>query len=172
LQGEILLDYTKRYLLGLGPFGESSVFTKGPEIIQSVETPYGKIGISICRDMSFPSFLRQAAKDNVDIMLSPSYDWPKSPAPWYLTSTIENGFSFVRPTYNGYSYAADYHGKELAHMDSDQTKEGIMYSDIPVKGIKVLYPILGDLLGWLSVIMMFVLIGLAFFKKSLVDSDK
>jgi apolipoprotein N-acyltransferase len=100
-------------------------------------TPYGKIGISICRDMSFPSFLRQAAKDNVDIMLSPSYDWPKSPAPWYLTSTIENG----------YSYAADYHGKELAHMDSDQTKEGI-------------------LLGWLSVIMMFVLIGLAFFKKS------
>ena len=60
---------------------------------------------------------------------------------------------------------ADYHGKELAHMDSDQTEEGIMYSDIPVKGIKVLYPILGDLLGWLSVIMMFVLIGLVFFKK-------
>ncbi len=163
--GEILLDYTKRYLLGLGPFGESGVFNKGPEIIQSVETPYGKIGISICRDMGFPSFLRQAPKDNVDIMLSPSYDWPKSPTAWYLTSTIENGFSFVRPTYNGYSYAADYHGKELAHMDSDQTEEGIMYSDIPVKGIKVLYPILGDLLGWLSVIMMFVLIGLVFFKK-------
>ena len=170
--GEILLDYTKRYLLGLGPFGESAVFNKGPEIIQSVETPYGKIGISICRDMSFPSYLRQAPKDNVDIMLSPSYDWPKSPAAWYLTSTIENGFSFVRPTYNGYSYAADYHGKELAHMDSDQTEKGIMYSDIPVKGIKVLYPILGDLLGWLSVIFLLVLIGLAFFKKNLASSDK
>jgi len=170
--GEILLDYTKRYLLGLGPFGETSVFKKGPEIIQSHETPFGKIGISICRDMSFPSFLRQAAKDNVDIMLSPSFDWPKSPSAWYLTSTIENGFSLVRPTYNGYSYAADYHGKELAHMDSDQTKEGIMYSDVPVKGIKVLYPVLGDLLGWLSLIIMFVLIGLVFFKKSLVNSDR
>lgn len=163
--GEILLDYTKRYLLGLGPFGESSVFNKGPEIIQSVETPYGKIGISICRDMAFPSYLRQAAKDNVDIMLSPSYDWPKSPSAWYLTSTIENGFSFVRPTYNGYSYAADYNGNELVHMDSDQTEEGIMYSYIPIKGIKVLYPTLGDLLGWLSVIIMFILIGLIFFKK-------
>lgn len=171
-KGEILLDYTKRYLLGLGPFGELSVFNKGPEIIQSVETPYGKIGISICRDMSFPSFIRQAPKDNVDIMLSPSYDWPKSPAAWYLTSTIENGFSFVRPTYNGYTYAADYHGKELAHMDSDQTENGIMYSDIPVNGIKVLYPILGDLLGWLCVILMFVVFGLMFFKKNLINSDK
>jgi apolipoprotein N-acyltransferase len=170
--GEILLDYTKRYLLGLGPFGESGVFNKGPEIIQSVETPYGKIGISICRDMAFPSYLKQAAKDNVDIMLSPSYDWPKSPTAWYLASTIENGFSFVRPTYNGYSYAADYHGNELAHMDSDQTEEGIMYSEIPTKGIKVLYPILGDSLGWLSVIVMFIFTALIFFKKDLVNSNK
>jgi len=168
--GDILLDYTKRYLLGIGPFGEASVFNKGPEIIQSTETPYGKIGISICRDMSFPSFIRQAAQNNVDIMLSPSYDWPKSPVAWYLTSTIENGFSFVRPTYNGYSYAADYHGNELAHMDSEQTEDGIMYSDVPVNGIKVMYPILGDLLGWLCVIAMVFLIGLVFFKKKSVNT--
>ena len=171
-KGEILLDYTKRYLLGIGPFGEASVFKKGPEIIQSAETPYGKIGISICRDMSFPSFIRQAAKDKVDIMLSPSYDWPKSPSAWYLTSTIENGFSFVRPTYNGYSYAADYNGNELAHMDSDQTKDGIMYAVVPDKGIKTLYPIIGDLLGWLSIIIMLLLIGLMFFQKRIVNSDK
>ena len=169
-KGEILLDYTKRYLLGVGPFGETGVFIKGAEIIQSAETPYGKIGISICRDMGFPSYLRQAAKSGVDIMLSPSYDWPKSPAAWYLTSTIENGFSFVRPTYNGYSYAADYHGNELAYMDSDQSEEGIMYSDVPVKGIKVMYPVIGDLLGWICVIGMFVLIGLVLFKKNLVNS--
>lgn len=166
--GEVLLDYTKRYLLGLGPFGESAVFHKGAEIIQSTETPYGNIGITICRDMGFPSYLRQAAKKDVDIMLSPSYDWPKSPAPWYLTSTIENGFSFVRPTYNGYSYAADYNGKVLAYMDSDLTEDGIMYSEIPVNGIKVVYPIIGDLLGWLSVLMMLVLIGATLFSKKLI----
>ena len=164
-KGEILLDYTKRYLLGLGPFGEASVFKKGPEIIQSVDTPYGRIGISICRDMSFPSYLRQASKAHVDIMLSPSYDWPKSPAPWYLTSTIENGFSFVRPTYNGHSYAADYHGTVLAYMDSDQTEEGIMYADIPVQGIKVFYPVIGDLFGWLNIAGLLILIGLIFLKK-------
>ena len=158
--GDILLDYTKRYLLGLGPFGEASVFKKGPEIIQSVATPYGNIGISICRDMSFPTFLRQAAKSRVDIMLSPSYDWPKSPSAWYLTSTIENGFSFVRPTYNGYSYAADYHGKELAHMDSDLSVDGIMYAEVPVEGIQVLYPRIGDLLGWINLLALALLIVL------------
>ena len=115
--------------------------------------------------MGFPAYIRQAAKENVDIMISPSYDWPKSPAAWYLTGTIENGFSFVRPVYNGYSYAADYHGNVLAHMDSDLTKDGIMYSDIPVRGIKVFYPLIGDLFGWLCLIVMFVLIGLMFTKK-------
>ena len=171
-KGEILLDYTKRYLLGIGPFGEAGVFKKGPEIIQSVETPYGKIGITICRDMGFPSYLRQAAKSDVDIVLSPSYDWPKSPAAWYLTSTIENGFSFVRPTYNGYSYTADYHGNELAYMKSDQSEEGIMYSDVPVQGIRVMYPVIGDLLGWICVMTMIVFIGITLFKKNLTKPKK
>ena len=157
--GEILLDYTKRYLLGFGPFGESGVFKKGAEVIQSVDTPFGRIGISICRDMSFPSFIRQAANDNVDIMLSPSYDWPKSSSAWYISSSIENGFSFVRPTYNGYSYASDFHGNELANMDTDETKNGIMYADVPTKGIKVLYPVIGDLLGWLCLVVFFMLIS-------------
>ena len=157
--GKIQLDYTKRYLLGFASFGETAVFKKGPEIIQSADTPYGRIGISICRDLGFPSYTRQAARKNVDIMLSPSYDWPKSPGPWYLTSTIENGFSLVRPTYNGYSYAADYHGKVLTHMDSEQTQDGIMYAEVPTKGIKTLYPMVGDALGWVCLIGMLGLIG-------------
>jgi len=157
-EGEILLDYSKRYLLGFGPFGETGVFKKGSEVIQSIQTPYGKIGLSICRDMGFPSYLSQAAKADVDIMLSPSYDWPKSSGPWYLLRTIENGFSFVRPTYNGYSYAADYHGRVLSFMDSEEEKEGIMYAEVPVKGIKTLYPVVGNILGWISLVGMVGLI--------------
>jgi apolipoprotein N-acyltransferase len=160
--GEIQLDYTKRYLFGFGPFGESAVFNKGPEIIQSADTPYGKIGISICRDVGFSSFMRQASRANVDIMLSPSYDWPKSYSPWYILSTIENGFCFVRPTYNGFTYAADYNGNVLATMDSDKTEDGIMYADVPIKGIKTLYSRVGDLLGWLCLI---ALIPLIFYPK-------
>lgn len=160
-KGEIKLDYSKRFLLGLGPFGETGVFKKGPEIIQSVNTLHGKIGISICRDMDFLSFIRQAGKANVDIMLSPSYDWPKSIGPGYSFRTIENGFSFIRPTYNGYSYAMDYNGNLLAHMDSDETKTGIMYANIPTKGVKTIYSKIGDLFAWLCVLgLIAIIIGL------------
>ena len=115
--------------------------------------------------------MRQAAAADVDIMLSPSYDWPKSHSAWYSTCAVENGFSFVRPTYNGYSYAADYNGKELVHMKSDDTKYGIMYADVPTQGIKTLYSMIGDLLGWLNV---FGLLGLIFFalKKRATASQK
>ncbi len=60
--GVIQLDYAKRYLLGIGPFGEASVFKKGAEIIQSTDTPYGRIGIAICRDMGFPSYIKHYRK--------------------------------------------------------------------------------------------------------------
>ena len=152
--GDIQLDYSKRYLFGFGNIGEPNVFKKGVEVIQITDTPYGRIGISICRDMDFPSYIRQAGRKNVDIMLGPSYDFPKSLGPGYWLRTIESGFSFVRPTYNGITFAADYNGNILAQMDSDQTEDGIMYADVPTKGIKTLYPVIGDLLGWLSVLVL------------------
>jgi len=150
-QGQIEIDYAKRYLLGFGEHGETGVFKKGPEIIQTADTPYGRIGISICRDMSFPPYIRQAGKKNVDIMLGPSYDFPKSTSCLYSLRSIENGFSFVRPVYNGVSFAVDYNGRLLARMDSDKTEDGILYADVPTKGIQTLYSTIGDLLGWLCV---------------------
>jgi apolipoprotein N-acyltransferase len=102
--------------------------------------------------MEFSSYARQAGQKDVDIMLNPSLDYPKSEGPNKSLRAIENGFSLVRPVYNGYSYAVDYNGKLLAHMDSDETENGIMYADVPTKGMKTLYSMIGDLLGWLCVL--------------------
>jgi apolipoprotein N-acyltransferase len=151
-EGAILIQYAKRYLLGFGELGETRVFKKGPENIQAAATPYGVIAVSTCRDMSFPPFIRQAGKKNVDVMLGPSYDFPKSVSPLYYLRAIENGFSFVRSTYNGISYAIDHNGNILAWMDSEQSKDGMMYADVPIKGVRTLYIFWGDLLGWASVI--------------------
>ena len=163
-QRGIEIDYTKRYLFGFGPFGETGAIKKGPEVIQTTDTPYGRIGISICRDMNFPQYIRQAGKNNVDIMLSPSYDFPKSTRPSYSLRAIENGFSFIRPTYNGISFAEDYNGKILAQMDSDKTENGIMYADVPTKGVKTIYSIIGDLLGWLCVLGLGVFVVMSVIK--------
>ncbi len=159
--GEILLDYTKRYLAGIGDLGETGVFVKGPEIIQSVDTPYGKIGLSICRDMEMAKYIKQAGKAGVDIMFSSAYEWPKSWFPSNIHKAIENGFSLVRPTYNGITHAQDYNGKILHQMDFDETDTGIMYADIPTKGVKTLYPRVGKLIGWLSALGLLILIVFA-----------
>jgi len=37
-------------------------------------------------------------------------------------------------------------------MDSDKTEDGIMYADVPAKGVKTIYLVIGDLLGWLCVL--------------------
>lgn len=151
--GEILLDYTKRYLFGIGDLGETGVYIKGPEIIQSVDTPYGKIAVSICRDMEFPHYIRQAGRANVDIMFSPAFEWPKGLVihSVYMRA-IENGFSLVRPTFNGITIAADYNGNILNQMDSDETEDGIMYADVPTKGVKTIYSTIGDSFAWLCVL--------------------
>jgi apolipoprotein N-acyltransferase len=166
-RGEVEIAYVKRYLLGFGPFGETAVMSKGAEVIQSTQTPYGRLGVATCRDMSFPPYIRQAGEQKVDIMLGPSYDWPKSEGPSYDLRAIENGFSFVRPTFNGVSFAVDYNGKMLADMDSDETRTGIMYVQVPTRGVKTIYSTIGDLFAWLSVLGMIGLVGfVVVFRKS------
>jgi apolipoprotein N-acyltransferase len=173
--GELVIDYRKRFLLGLGDmFGETQFYNKGPEVIQSVDTPYGRLGVSICRDMSFPAYARQAGEQQVDILFNPSFDYPKTTGEMYSLRAIENGFSMVRPVYNGYSYAVDPHGQLLASMDSDLTDTGIMYADVPTQGINTLYSNIGDLLAWICVIGLlgFIPLNMILRRKQKKDADQ
>lgn len=151
-QGKVQATYQKRFLVGFGQYGETGVFEKGPEVIQVVETSFGRIGLTICKDMNFQFYIRQAGMLGVDIMLSPSYDFPKSTSPSYYHRAIENGFSLVRPTYNGITYVEDFHGRVLGLMDSDASDDGILYADIPTRGVKTVYARFGDWLGWICVL--------------------
>jgi apolipoprotein N-acyltransferase len=65
---------------------------------------------------------------------------------------IENGFSLIRPTYNGISFAMDFNGNILSQMPFDEAGDGIMYADVPTKGVKTLHPQIGNVFGWLCVI--------------------
>ena len=151
--GGILLEYAKKYLLGMGDILEAGVFKKGPEIIQSVDTPYGRIALSICREIDMTKYMVQAGRQNVDIMISPAYEWPTNLVINYgYMRAIENGFSLIRPTYNGISFAMDFNGNILSQMPFDEAGDGIMYADVPTKGVKTLYPQIGNIFGWLCVV--------------------
>jgi apolipoprotein N-acyltransferase len=160
-QGQIQADYEKRYLWGFGAAGETLVFNKGAEIIQTVATPHGRIAISVCRDMSFPAFARQAGRAGADIMLSPSYDFPKSNDPSDSKRSIENGFTLIRPTYNGVTYAIDPYGRILALADSADSGSGILFADVPKRGVPTFYARWGDWFGWLNVLLLVLLAGAA-----------
>ena len=108
----------------------------------------------------WPIYVHKSQQFHPSLGRSDTYrtnDYPKSTGAIYSLRAIENGFTMIRPVYNGFSYAVDHNGKLLASMDSDNTNTGIMYADVPIKGVNTLYATVGDLLGWLCV---FGLLGL------------
>jgi apolipoprotein N-acyltransferase len=159
--GEVRADYQKRFLLGFGDFGENAVFEKGAEIIQTADSPYGRIALAICRDMSFPDFARQAGRAGADIMLTGSHEFPSGLTINDPHRAIENGFTHIRPTYDGITYAMDPYGRLLGQMNRGTGEPGIMYADVPTKGVRTVYARFGDWLGWLSIALVAVFALLA-----------
>jgi len=153
--GNIVLDYPKRYVTGLAELdiGEAKYFRKGPEIIQWADTPYGRIAITICRDLEMTDYIRQAGRANVDIMLSSAYEFEQGLVihSTYMR-TIEYGFSLLRPAQHGITVAVDYNGNVINQMDFADPGNGIMYAELPTEGINTLYTQIGDVLGWICVV--------------------
>lgn len=145
----------------------------GDGIIRYFDSPYGRIGSAICFDMDFPFLINQAGKMNIDIMLVPGSDWDEiSPYHTYVASVrgIENGFNMVRSTFKGFSASFDYKGELLSSNDFFKTDEVILYSDVPVKGQKTIYSVLGDYFAWLC-IAFFVSFSAIFIKKKRIKNE-
>lgn len=165
-EGDILIDYTKKYLAGMGDMGETGVFKKGPEILKFADTPYGKLTVSVCREMEMEKYMIQAAKAGADIMFTTAYEWPKAWIPNNLHMPIINGFSMVRPTYNGVTHVQDFNGKILGQMYFEDTETGILYTDVPTKGVRTLYSYVGKIIGQLSAFGLLLLIIFSIMNKN------
>jgi apolipoprotein N-acyltransferase len=126
--GNVVLSYAIKYLLGIVDIGETAVFKKGPERLQVTDTPYGRISLCICREIDMAKYMVQAGRQNVDIMISPAYEWPGNLViNFSYMRGIENGFSLVRSTYNGITFASDFNGRVLNTMAFDPKEMGSMY---------------------------------------------
>lgn len=145
------------------PLVEPSV--PGDGLIPVIDTPYGRIAISICYDADFPYLMRQAG--HADMVLLPSGDW-KEISPYHaLMATvrgIENGISLLRPVSNAASIAADYHGKVLATADFKPAGQTVVVSQLPVKGIRTFYGLAGDWLPWVCGIAVVLMVAVGVWK--------
>lgn len=144
--GQILSEYYK--------YGRSvgELCLKGDGKQKDFHTDYGRIAPFICSDMAFISAIRQAGKNNIDILIVPASDW-KAMSPVAIRTAvirgIENGCCVVRHTNQGISVAADYRGKILSWTDYFASATKSMTAQVPVKGRFTIYPYIGDLFAYI-----------------------
>ena len=133
---------------------------RGPGIVPTVDTPYGRLATVICFDASFPQLVRQAGRAGTDILLVPSSDWaPVTDAlnQQVVLRAVENGMSLVRTARKGTSLAVDHQGRILGqdaswYRTDPATTEHTLTVAVPIRGTRTPYALFfGDVLGWLSI---------------------
>ena len=162
--GDIAYQYLKHNLL-IGP--EAAYTQRGPRLINSIDSPYGKLSSVICLDMEFPDFMRLAGKQGVDIMLSGAIDGTASsngnPIHSEMASfrAIENGFSLARAGIYGQSVAVDYQGRQWGAANHYTAGDRTVVAHLPIRGTRTIYTALGDFFPWLCIAGFAALIAVA-----------
>jgi len=139
------------------PGTEAMLSRRGDGFVRFLDTPYGRLGAVVCFDADFPYLLAQAGRANVDLLLDPSNDW-RAIDPWHTRMAsfraVEQGFNLVRQTSQGFSAAYDYQGRTLAAMDHYQAADHVLIAQVPTRGVRTIYGIFGDWMGWGSAILL------------------
>lgn len=127
---------------------------KGDGILQTVDTPYGKLSAVICWDADFPNIIKQAGQQHVDLLFVPANDWlgvKDIHAGMASFRAVENGLSIFRQTGQGVSLAVDARGKLLNRVDMFSENAtgftGRQMVEMHLASMNTLYPKLGDGLG-------------------------
>ncbi|MDF2628564.1 MAG: nitrilase [Symbiobacteriaceae bacterium] len=128
---------------------------RGDGKVALADTPLGRLASSICWDLDFPAYVRQAGQAGADIMLVPAADWRQiDPLHTQMARmrAVENGMSLVRHTRAGLSAAYDYLGRPVAVMDDFLTTDDrTMVAQVPRHGVVTPYAVLGDVFAWMAV---------------------
>ena len=145
-------DIIKTYLKHQPVPGEPAV--KGTDPLEVFNIDGMKLGGAICYDYDFPYLAKEYANINADIVALPSSDW-RGIDPLHTRMAayraIEQGHSILRSTRFGLSAAINPYGEMLSQMSSYDNNNKIMISQLPRKGVRTIYSIIGDVLVYLCI---------------------
>ncbi|MGZ3273422.1 MAG: carbon-nitrogen hydrolase family protein [Caulobacteraceae bacterium] len=149
--GEIVSTYDKLHMFDVDlPNGdryrESSLYEPGAAA-RLVDTPWGKLGLTICYDMRFPQLYRALAKAGADIIAVPAaFTRPTGEAHWEVllrARAIENGVFILAAAQGGHhedgrgtwghSLAIDPWGRILAEARGDEP--GVVIADLELDDV-------------------------------------
>ncbi|MCD4673720.1 MAG: hypothetical protein K8R77_13735 [Anaerolineaceae bacterium] len=165
--GEIVLEH---YKYGGTQF-EGSVTGSGE--LQTVETPYGTLSAVICWDADFPAAIKQAGKQDVDLLFIPANDWLEIRdihAGMATFRAVENGMPIYRQTGAGVSIVTDAYGRVVNRIDIFEKENAGVWGNeqmvmTPVGSIKTPYPKIGDAFGLVMLVNLIGLLGFAWMKR-------
>lgn len=148
--GHIRARYDKIHLFDADlrdrPYRESETYDAGTRAVV-VETPFGKIGLTICYDLRFPSLYQALTDAGATILTIPSaFTRPTGEAHWHSlirSRAIENGCYVLAPAQTGihdrgrktygHGLIVDPWGVVLADQDE---APGIAYAEIDLDAVR------------------------------------
>ena len=146
--GEIAARYDKMHMFDVElesgeSWRESNTYTAGDRVV-AVETPVGRLGLTICYDLRFPSLFNALGKLRCDVLAIPAaFTRPTGAAHWHVmhrARAIENSAYVIaaaqvgkhedgRETY-GHSLAVDPWGKVLLDLGGEEPGLGFVDIDL------------------------------------------
>lgn len=163
--GEIVWEYMKSYL---HPVAEVPIINGGDFKIPVAETEFGRIGNVICYDLDMNSYIMQAGKNSVDILLVPASDWREiTPLHSHMACpvAVEYGCSIVRSNGKGLSVAYDYMGNIKGSGNTFTDRSKITFADVPVGSVTTVYSLLGDVIVYLALLFLLFISVMMFVKR-------
>ncbi|GAB3676651.1 carbon-nitrogen hydrolase family protein [Salinisphaera aquimarina] len=110
-QGERVGRYDKIHLFDVGlpdsreAYRESATFVAGETTPVVLDTPFGKLGLSVCYDLRFPELYRALSAAGAEIIVAPSaFTQTTGHAHWHVLArarAIENLATLVAPNQTG-----------------------------------------------------------------------
>ena len=109
-RGDLVARYDKLHLFDAqvgdaqGRYRESAVFEPGDDVV-AVDTPAGRLGLSVCYDLRFPELYRRLREEGAEWVVAPSaFTYRTGEAHWEVllrARAIENQFWICAPNQGG-----------------------------------------------------------------------
>jgi len=141
----------------------------GSGTLPRVSAPAGTWSSAVCFDLDFPSLIRQAGQNGVDLFVAPSNDWSaiaERHAHMARIRAIENGMSLLRPASNGVTLATGPLGRTRARTSHFAAEEHVQMAHLPADGKATVYSVLGDAFAWGCGLGLLLLTGGAYARPS------
>jgi apolipoprotein N-acyltransferase len=149
--GNIISDYNKVHLVT----GLENRFTRGSEAGLFNFHSY-QAGISICKDLDFPAFIRDYGKMGAGILLVPAWDfvvddWLHSRMA--ILRGVEFGFSEIRTAREGRLTISDMYGRVKFEASCSNGQKTTLAGNISCQNVDTIYTRSGDWFGIMNLIV-------------------